>query len=253
MARRKHGIVGVAGPTTGGLNGPTAGPPEALDPTTGTVVAPGNVAIVSANPAVTFVALLNTDGGRPTGGGPRHDIIDRTQRTSVPEYKGHDPLRLSLSVILDGYRARRSVQGDLDLLYRLQDKRAGSSELPLLRVFGPVPFTDRRWSIDGTIEWDDDPTPVRDQAGQLLRLAVTIPLLERVPDTLLHTSIARSRRSGKGARNGPHYTQVHAGENDLGDVSKRLYGTRARAGELAQANNIAVGARLRRKQRIRVP
>lgn len=253
MARQKHGLVGTAGPTTGGLNGPSAGPPEALDPTTGMVVAPGYVALACGDPAITFVALLNTDGGRPTGGGPRHDAVERMLRTSVPEYKGEDPLQMSLAVILDGWRTRRSVQTDLDLLYRLTEKRPSSNHLPVIRLFGPVPFTDRRWTIDGTIQWDDDPEPIRDGQGNLLRQALTVPLLERVTDSLLHSSIVKSRRSGSGARNGPHYTVVRAGENDLGDVSKRLYGTRARRGELAQANNLAVGARLKRKQRLRVP
>jgi hypothetical protein len=138
-------------------------------------------------------------------------------------------------------------------LHRLAERQPGASRTPLIRAYGPIPFTDRHWTIDGLIEWDDEPAPIRNQGGELLRQAFTVNLLERVPDSQLSVSIARSRRSGSGARNGPHYTTVHDGENDLGDVSKRLYGTRNRARDLAQANGLAVGSKLKRKQRIRIP
>jgi hypothetical protein len=69
--------------------------------------------------------MLNTDGAKPSAGGPRHDIVERVLRTSVPEYKGHDPIRMSVPLILDGWRTGRSVQPQIDLLHRLAEKQPG--------------------------------------------------------------------------------------------------------------------------------
>jgi len=257
--RRRSSVVGTARP--GGVVPPRRPGPGRAGPTvtdvfdfaTGTIAPPGSVAFVCADPQTVITALLNEQGCRVTGGGPRNDIVERPLKTSVPEYKGHDPLRMSVSVIFDGYRANRDVGAQANALWSLGNLQSGRSRTPLIRLAGPGPvmFHSVRWTIDGLVEWDEDPEPIWNNDGVLVRQAMTVHLLERVPDSQLQASITRSRRTGSGARNGPHYTIVKAGENDLGDVSKRLYGARNRARDLAQANNLAVGARLKRKQRIR--
>lgn len=262
MPRRRSRVVGTTSP--GGIVPPSGKNPNRLtfparvtdvfDFGQGVLAPPGSVAFISADPPRVVVALLNEDGCRPTGGGPRNDVVERVLRTSVPEYKGHDPMRMAVSVIFDGYRQNRDVQPDIKQLYALGNLSTGRSRTPLIRLSGEGSlFQELRWTVDGEIQWDDTPEPIRNNDGFLIRQALTVNLLQRVPDSQLGVSIAKSRRSGAGARNGPHYTTVRGGENDLGDVSKRLYGTRSRAKDLAQANNLAVGSRLRRKQRIRVP
>lgn len=216
----------------------------------------GHVAITCSDLGLYFTALLNTAGVRQTGGGARHDISERVKAKAVPEYRGHDPIRLSLSVLLDGYSERRSIESHIDLFQRLARRMPNEPRMPVIRLTGPVPYPDHRWVVDGPIEWDDSPEPIRIQPLQgspLARQALTLNLLERVSDTVLTESISRGRRQGKGAKKTPVVYTTKRGQDDLGDVSKAVYGNRHRAVEIALFNQISVGTRVRPGMRLRIP
>lgn len=223
-------------------------------PPTKVLQAPYGSCVVYSNDAETLVqviATLGQDGGQVVGGGPRLDMRERPGGKSVPTYLGHDPIRMDLSLVLDAWPGR-NPRGVMSRLRDLQSlgRRKADWTLPTVRIYGPVPHHDLEWNVAGLIQYDDDPTPINSETGWL-RLPLTIPLVERVAPALLQRSIARSAR-GKGARNGPRFTRVRKNEDGFGDLSKRLYKTRSRAAELARANNMPVGARLRPGKRVRV-
>lgn len=218
----------------------------------------GHVGLKCADLGSYLTVPLNTAGVQPAGGGPQHDIVQRTGRRSVPEYKGHEPLRLDIAILLDGYPSD-SVEPTLDELDTLSTRLPGEIRMPAIMLEGgyvPRPYRGREWFIDGPIAFDDSPEPIRvTLAGhpRLVRQAVTVHLLERVTYKLLTDSVSRSRRQAKGQKKTPAIYKVRQGQNDLGDVSKAVYGTRNRAVDIAQFNRISVGTRVRAGQRLRIP
>lgn len=214
---------------------------------------PGSILLASDDPATDVIGLANTDGCRPLdGGGPRHRVSERMAGVSVPRYEGHDPYRIAVSLILDGWPSRTRIDTVLDGLYRLGDK-LDDDTLPVIRLSGLVPyrFARRSWELTGEVAWDSTPTPIAVGDG-FYRLPVTVNLIERVADAVLQNSITKSRRGG-GSKNGPRFHTVRKGENDLEDVSKSEYGTRSRAAEIARANRISTAVKLRVGQKLRLP
>lgn len=214
---------------------------------------PGSILVASDDPVVDVIALANTSGVTPVeGGGARHRISERIWEKSVPQYEGHDPFRVSVSLILTGFSTRTRIDTQLEDLYLLGSLNADRT-MPLIRLSGQVHarWARRTWTMDGHIQWDESPGILAIGDGHY-QLPVTFTLLERVQDELLQHSISKSRK-GSGAKNGPRFHTVRKGENDYGDVSKAEYGTRSRAAEIARANRDSVGAKLRVGQKLRLP
>lgn len=250
MARRRRSVIGETQPwqDAGGI---VTGPGAAPSPPMRTLDAPlGSIIFYSLRPDVQVIGKAQEDAFEIVSGGPQHDVSDRPGRVGVPTFTGHEPIRMNVSVVLNVYPRYdpRSVMTRLRALERL-GQRLDDWTLPLIRVAGPVPYSDRQWERTGALVFDDEPTPINTMDGWL-RLPITVPLIEHVSDATLQQSVLRSQR-GSGAKNGPHFTRVRRGEHGFGDVSKRLYGTRSRAGELARANDKPIGTRLHVGDRIR--
>jgi hypothetical protein len=246
--RRRIGVVSPVVVQGGRIGrGPTM---EQLPPIRVVDLPQGKVALGSEDPVVLVIATLGEEGVTVTGGGPRNDERERPGEVSMVRFVGVDPLRIDVSLVLRDSNPR-------DVMAKLEDLEAlgrplKSWRLPEIRLYGWPPYGQRRWTRDGALEFDDDPEPMRTPEGWL-RIGVTVPLVELTADRTLQHSVRKSRESGRGARNGPQFTRVKEGENGFGDVSKRLFKTRSRAGELARANSLPVGQRLKVGQRLRVP
>lgn len=249
-------LIGNVSNPKGGLPGKKIGAIEQAGSGLGQLatVPVGHVRFMSDELGSFLDVLLNTAGGQVTGGGPRHDISERAGRVGVAEYKGHDPLRLSVSIILDGYQAGESIEPELRKLRAMSERLPNRVRMPVIKLQGPVPYTDRKWLVDGPWDWDDTPTPIQRQvlsSAVPVRQALTINLIEKVPDRLLRESISESRGTGKGSK--ARTIRVQAGDDNFGDVSKRHYGTRARAVDIARANSLPFGFRLKKGQKLRLP
>jgi hypothetical protein len=218
----------------------------------------GHIGLVCADLGTYLTVPLNTGGVQVVGGGPQHDIAARAGRRGVPEYRGHDPLRLDIAILLDGYPSE-NVEPTLDELDAFSARLPNEIRMPAIELQGghvPRPYRGREWVVDGPITFDDTPEPIRVtlQSGpRLVRQAVTLHLLEKVTYKLLTDSVSRSRRQAKGQKKTPAVYKVRQGQDDLGDVSKAVYGTRNRAVDIAQFNRISVASRLRPGQRLRIP
>ncbi|HWT23394.1 MAG TPA: hypothetical protein VN213_07800 [Solirubrobacteraceae bacterium] len=252
VKKRKVGRARVGG-QIGGLGvGPGRIPetPGTRFPSPGGTTKPGWVNFWSDDLNISFDCLLNTDGGRVTGGGPQYDESPRVLRTDVPQYRSTSPLRMSISILLEGW-PDTDVRPWISHFDELQVILPRLQRPPTLHIRGSVPYRNKAWLLDGAPVWDTDPTPVRNEAGVLVRQPLTVNLIEFVKDDQLEWSVARSRRNGRGE--GQRETKVRKGENDLGDVSKRVYGTRNRAVEIARLNNLPYGARLKPGRKLRLP
>jgi len=216
-------------------------------------IPPGHVRFQSDNLGMFLDVLLNTAGGQVTGGGPRHDVSERAGRVGVAEYKGHDPLTMSVSIILDGYVQGVSIEPQLAVLRAMSERLPNAVRMPVIKLQGPVPYADRKWLVDGAWGWDDSPTPIQRHFVGPVRQALTINLIEKVPDRLLRESISQSKRTGNGKGSKAKTHTVKAGEDDFGDVSKHEYGNRERAVDIARANSMALGAKLKKGMKLRLP
>lgn len=222
------------------------------------LVPAGWVRIVNTDTKSFVDVMLNTAGIQQTGGGARHEISERGGRISVPEYQGHDPIEITLSVVFDGFGRHASMQKAVDTVYALERRLQGERRVPMVRLGGasiPDRYAGRRWFVNGTIEEDDFPTPLRRRIGsglQLERQALVIPMVEHIPDKLLRESITGSWRTGKGKGSRARTVHAKAGEN-FGDISKRVYGTRARAADIARANALPLGFKLKKGQKVKLP
>jgi hypothetical protein len=251
-------VIGTIGGASSGTGGHTQGLLLPSDTVRGlgqlAPVPPGHVGFASDDLGTYFTVLMNDAGATVTGGGPKHTISERIWRSGVPEYQGHDPITLSISLLLDGWPSV-SVQGTLGLLRALYKRLPDEARVPTIRITGPVPYPDLTWVADGAMQWDTTPARIIGGTGflrgQLLRQAITVNVIEHVKDTLLQESITQSTKTGRGSR--AKTVTVKAGETNLGDVSKRVYGTRNRAGDLARANTQPVGARVHSGQKLRLP
>ena len=228
--------VGKVTPATEGIGRLAAVPPQ-------------HVRFASDELGTFLDVLLNTAGGQVTGGGPRHDVSERAGRVGVAEYKGHDPLTMSVSIILDGDGG--SIEPEFSVLRRMSERLPNRVRMPVIRLEGLVPYTDRKWLVDGPWTWDDTPTPVQRHLVGPTRQALTINLIEKVPDRLLRESISESKRTGKTSK--AKSTKVRAGEDDFGDVSKRVYGTRNRAMDIASKNRLPLGWKLTKGKTLKLP
>lgn len=252
----KHGF-GTWGPRFGPQGTPTTRSTSPASVTIGPGDPPvlsnlphGHIGISCSNPSRVMHVLLNTAGVQVVGGGPRRETADRVQRVSVPEYVGHDPVRMTVSVLLDKYAEGESVWSTILELDEFAQRLPHEAETPIIRLSGPTLYPDRLWRIDGPFQWDTDPEPIRNQRAWLLRQALTIPVVEVVTDTLLQSSITEARKQA--AKNAPRSYRVRKGQDDFGDVSKALYGNRNRAIDLARLNGLPYGTRLKTHQRIKV-
>lgn len=241
---QRAGLVGRAGRPQPGL------PPG--DAAEFPFVQRGHVGISCAEPRFAEQFLLNRDGIRMISGGARFNAVKRVGRKSVPDYDGHDPIRLAVSIVLDGWIAGEPVEYQ-ESLVNLMTTRVGR-RMPKLKLAASFPsqLVGRRWMVEGIPEQDSDPAPII-KDGRLYRLALSLTVIEDVPDELLDDSIARSRRRGTSEKKMPLTHTVKDGESDLGDVSKAVYGNRNRAVEIALFNAIPVGTRLRPGQKLRIP
>lgn len=200
-----------------------------------------------------FACPLNTEGGQPVSGGPQYDISPRVLRTGVAEYTGHEPMRQSIHIFLDHYTgfANDSV---LPIISYFDQLCAFSEDLrrpPQFQIRGDVPYRfHKNWVMDGYPDWDSDPDPIRRQDGELIRQALTVNILEKVPDKLLSWSVDKERKKGKGKQKKIHI--VANGEDNLSDVSKAEFGNRNHGPELSRLNNIPLYKKLKVGQRIRL-
>jgi hypothetical protein len=210
---------------------------------------PGYVAFNSEEIDLYFACPMNNAGGQPVSGGPEYDISTRVLRTGVAEYTGHQPMRMSVAILLDGY-PDFSVLPTISYFDQLAAYREGLKRPAQFTLQGDVPYRNRKWTMEGYAEWDTDPTPIRIADGTLVRQPLTINVLEVVPDRLLKTSTQRSQEKGRGK--GRKVYTVKKGQNDLGDVAKAVYGNRARAAELARLNSVALYIKLKPGQKVRL-
>lgn len=203
---------------------------------------PGEIGIYLPDRDLAFTLPLGEAGAVPVSGGPRYTVSERLLRRAVPEYTGHDPMRMTVSILLDRYEDDEDVLPDIGLIDQMSVPVDGGRRMPDIFISGAVPYRNLAWLMDGYPDWDADPEPIRNLNGDLVRQALTIKLVERPPEKLL-TASDFQRPNAKGKKKRVHV--VKQGEDSFADVAQHEYGSRDDAAALARLNGLSTFQKLK--------
>lgn len=178
---------------------------------------------------VVVVALLGDGPPKPTGY-TGWEAVERPKRVPMTDWIKGDALRLSLPILLDGFREDRSMQQSVTRLENMARKK-GTKRPPTIQVSGPVPHSDRIWVLED-LDWGD---LYRNERGVLVRQAATLSLLEWVKGDVLGGA-QRAREAGPLGPAALRYN-VRVGDT-LMKIAARKLGDAKRWQEIAELNNL---------------
>jgi hypothetical protein len=228
------------------------------------------------DPPTDLSVLLGAERPDVSSGYGGWEEVTRPKRTTVTTWAGQPARRLSLSVLFDNFVAGRSVEVDLRVLERLALPRPGGQP-PTVKVSAPggiVPpfYEGMTWVVDA-LSWGD---ALMNAAGNRVRQAAVVTLLQYISDDLLAISPAkkrrakRNRKTGKTTKKGAKSKRKASGAKrnkghgarsavvtfdgeDLLSVAARELGDANRWHEIAALNGIRDPRAITRAQVIRLP
>jgi hypothetical protein len=162
--------------------------------------ATGWVRVVSSDPPVSLTVRLGD--GRPNvdAGYGGWSEVARPRRRPLSIWVGSPGLRMTLPVVLDGFRAGRSVERQISRLESLSLPTASDGAPPRIRLVargGAVPHTDRVWVVDSLTFADG---AIMNAAGDRTRQPVTVALLEYIADVRVNEKSTTSQMRAQAAR-----------------------------------------------------
>ena len=179
---------------------------------------------------------------------PRVQTVDRPGAVGLTQWAGQDPYEMLVTVRFNGYPSR-SVENQIKTLESLGEVAPGKDEPPIVRVLGavPKPHPNLRWRV---LNFSEPTDLLFLSSGKRCRYVTTVHLIQHVTDQQLVESLKPSK-AARGISTRTH--TVKAGEDDLYDVARNVYGNPMRASDIATANRLRLGARLKVNQRLRLP
>jgi hypothetical protein len=228
------------------------------------------------DPPTDLSVLLGAERPDVSSGYGGWEEVTRPKRTTVTTWAGQPARRLSLSVLFDNFVEGRSIEADLRVLERLALPRPGGQP-PTVKVSAPggiVPpfYEGMTWVVDA-LSWGD---ALMNAAGNRVRQAAVVTLLQYISDDLLAISPAkkrrakRNRKTGKTTKKGAKSKRKASGAKrnkghgarsavvtfdgeDLLSVAARELGDANRWHEIAALNGIRDPRAITRAQVIRLP
>jgi hypothetical protein len=160
---------------------------------------PASVSVtLIANTGITVTCPL--DAGSPvlTDGFGGWETVDRPKRPGITRFKGKSPFKQDIAILFDGWIEGTSQEHNITTLMRMGEQPGDLQEPPKIRLIGMALRKDLIWVIDSldfdstNVIWDFSASgsPVR------VRQAVTIHLLQYVPDSIVTTPAAPSVTPG---------------------------------------------------------
>jgi nucleoid-associated protein YgaU len=181
--------------------------------------------LTATDPKVDLKVNMGDGPATPTAGYAGWEVVDRVRRKGMTSFAGLQPFQQDVPVLLDGYRDNRSVERTLDLLLSL----GGGT---IFKAFGPIYNPADRYVFGGEPEFGDT---IRSEDGTLVRLALTLKLMEYVP-----ADLAGRRKEPKVAvgRGVPVSYTTHAGDT-LTKIAHAVYHDWKRWREIGDRNNLS--------------
>jgi hypothetical protein len=239
----------------------------------------GWVRVSSTDPKIVLDVRLGD--GRPdvSAGYGGWSEVARPRRRPLSIWVGSPGLRMTLPILLDGFRARRSVERDIANLEKLALPTAADGAPPRVRLAargGAVPHTDRVWVVDSLAFGDG---AIMNAAGDRTRQPATLSLLEYIADVRINerSSTTQTRRqaarakskagasskrvvAGKGKTSSSHKARAASSSSssfgdgeDLLSIAARELGDADRWVEIAQLNGLRDPRAIVQGQTLRLP
>lgn len=158
-----------------------------------------HVILNSKDPHLTLRLLLGEAAPVVTSGYGGWEVVGRPRRQGLTEWRGREPYRLSLDLLIDNFEKNTSIERLCSTLERMAVPPRAHAEPPVIDIDGAVPHSDLDWVID-TINWGDS---IRNRDGHRVRQKVTVIFLRYVDDDRVkQLSAAERRRRAKAAQKG---------------------------------------------------
>lgn len=200
----------------------------------------GQVTLRTTDKRRTLTAWLGSNEPTLSDGVGGWTEIQRPRKPGIVEWTGTPPLKASLELLLDGYRAGRTILGDVATCRAFAPLRP-TAEPPVFTVTGHP-------AIPGSVPWTAQGLDFTDwliapRSARPYRVTATFTLVEyRVGDVVTHASpAARSRtRHGSGSRTGAGKARTYTVRkgDTLGSIAAKLLGSASRWTELKLINGI---------------
>lgn len=188
----------------------------------------------------------------PTGGGAVLGEGTRPQRAPITLYEGEAPITLDVPVLLDGW-PNRSVKDGLDQILGLCFGDDGERP-PDFTASGPMPFSGRRFVMDGLPEFGE---ALGSPNGQrhTVRQALTLHLREFEDPDVLNSRRVKGRRKGGQVGPGTALGAVDLPRQmSLVEVAAHYLHDPGRAKEIGDLNGVRdVTKKLDKGRRIKLP
>ena len=219
---------------------------------------PGWVQISASRPSVKVVCRLDAEPPKIVGGYGGWEMVDRPRRVAVTVWEGRQPRQMSLPIVLDEFKSRRSVVPLMRDLEKLALPFA-DPEPPRVRIDGPgITHTDIVWLVNN-IEWGESSFDEIDRDRRTRQRAVLSLIAYSAPDRLATggaaaaaARLAAQKTASKTA--GYVYTVKQSDlRNGLSGIAARELGNSTRWKEIATLNEIRDPKRIRTGQKIRIP
>lgn len=141
-------------------------------------------------PAVgaSLTVLMGTSPPTVTGDGG-WSVVNRPKKVGFTSWEGYSPRTMSLKIMFDGFIDNASQDLRYAYLHKIMRNPTSASRHPApVRIKGAaVPFETLVWVIQGIEE--DSTTILRGDSGELLRIEVTLSLLEYIQADVLVSNV----------------------------------------------------------------
>lgn len=170
-------------------------------------------------------------------------VVNRPKNIGFTAWEGYSPRMMSLRLMLDGFADGSSQEEAYRQLHYMMRNPVGASKQPApVKLTGPVPLSDLSWVIQSIEE--DSTTLLRRGDGELLRVEVTLSLLEYVEADVLvsKTVVSPANRVSEKVESGHTKTEIRQYTVKSGDtlwgIAQKQLGAGKRYTEIASLNGI---------------
>jgi hypothetical protein len=162
-----------------------------------------------------------------TSGEGGWNVVSRPRRVGLTQWDGHDPYRMDIPIIFDGYRLARSVEQDIRTFNAMAMGRDFTPP-PTIHVDGALPVGGATWVIE-SIDWGDLVYWEKSPQGRYFRTRqdAVAHMLQYEAEKTLKITIAKQL---------PNTYTTHGSKETLRSIAKNMYGNATRWKDIQKAN-----------------
>lgn len=209
-----------------------------------------HIVLESTSPNLQLECWLGDGAPKVTDGYAGWEVVDRPKRRGLTFWKGSNPVRIEVPIMVDNFVEGTSIEGDCRKLEKMAGLIHDGVEPPLVQIKSggiiPHDFTEaphNSWVIE-ILDWGDS---TRNRYGNRIRQAATITFLLYVDSDSLRRIGQRLAKNKKGTK---IYT-VKGSDKSLRTISKKLLGSASKWREIGNMNGIRDPKAIFENQRLR--